>query len=364
MKADRTEEQLRRGLRIATLLAASVIVFGLGLANLLRHLDRYEPASAQFVAFAALGAVLACEAASLVRGRTGRGGAVAIVLGASVLSYAALPEGSTSTTTDWVFGAANWVGLAVLLDRPLRACVAFLLAHEVTALLHLLVFDQVTQQALARFATGSVSVVGFPLCVAVMAAVLHRLSAAASAARQEMGKVRAAEDAAAEAHKSRLRRYGELSVATIPLLEGLAAGSLDPEDPQVQRRCAIEAARMRRLFAEADSVADSLLHELRHCADVADRKGVTVELDARGQWPELPVSVRRDLTDAVLTVLATAASHARVTVVGGSDLVSVSVVADSRLDAPVPSPSSPGVLVEALHHDDLVWVEARWQPTS
>jgi hypothetical protein len=360
------EAALRHGLRIATLLAASLIVFGLGMANLLHHLDRYEPALAQLGAMAALGAVLAGEVALLIRGKTWhrlRRLAVAVVLGASALSYWALPDGSTSTTVDWVFGAANWVGLVVLLDRPPGACVAFLLAHELTALLHLLVFDQPTQRALIRFATGSVSVVGFPLCVAVMAAILHRLGAVAAAAHLEIERVRVSEAATAEAHRRRLQRYDELSVATIPLLEGLADGSLDPEDPQVQRRCAIEAARMRRLFAEADSVADPLLHELRHCADVADRRGVAVELDARGQWPVPPVAVRRDLTEAVLTVLATAASRARVTVVGDVNLVSVSVVADCG-EVTAPNPVSTDVRVEALHHDDMVWMEARWQPTT
>lgn len=362
---DVVEAQLRRGLRVATLLAAVAIVFGLGLANLLRHLDRHE--FVQFVALAALGAVLAGEAALLVRGRSWgrlRRLAIPFVLGASALSYAALPDGSTSTSTDWMFGAANWVGLVVLLDRPLRACVAFLVAHECVALLHLFVFDQPTQPAMARFATGSVSVVGFPLCVAVMAALLHRLGAAAAAAHREIEQVQVSEAAAQEAHRLRLRRYGELSASAIPLLEGLADGSLDPEDPQVQRRCAIEAARMRRLFADADSVADPLLHELRHCADVADRKGIAVELDARGQWPEPPVAVRRDLTEAVLTVLATAASRARVTVVGGADLVSVSVVADSAEAVSPGSLVSSGVLIEALHHDDMVWMEARWQLSS
>ncbi|WP_052423963.1 hypothetical protein [Nonomuraea candida] len=364
--ADLIEAALRHGLRVAALVAASAIVFGLGLANLLHHLERYEPALAQLGAMAALAAVLAGEAALLVRGRPWhrlRRVAVAVVLAASALSYAALPDGRTSTTIDWVFGAANWVGVVVLLDRPLRDSVAFLLAHELIALLHLLLFDEPTHQTLTRFATGSVSVVGFPLCLAVMAAVLYRLGAMAADAHLEIERVRAADAATAEAHRRRLARYGELSAGTIPLLEGLADGSLDPEDPRVQRRCAIEAARMRRLFAEADTVADPLLHELRHCADVADRKGVAVELDVRGRWPVPPVSVRRDLTEAVLTVLATAASRARVTVVGGEDLVSVSVVADCD-EVTAPEPVSAGVRVEALYHGDMVWMEARWQPTS
>ncbi|KAB8196772.1 hypothetical protein FH608_008745 [Nonomuraea phyllanthi] len=356
--------QLRRGLRIATLLVAVAIVLGLGPANILRHLDDHDSSPAQLAALAALGAVLAGEAVLLVRGRTWgrlRLPAVAVVLAASALSYATLPEGRTSTTVDWIFGAANWVGLVVLLDRPLRSVGAFLAAHELVALLNLLLFDEPTRQALARFATGSVTVIGFPLCVAVGAAILRGLSAAAAASQREAERVRVAEAVAVESHRRRRQGFAELSATTVPLLEGLAGGSLRPEDPLVQRRCAIEAARMRRLFAEADTVANPLLHELRHCADVADRKGVEVELDARGQWPELPVAVRRDLTEPVLTVLATAASRARVTVVGDAELVSVSVVGDCG-EVDVPSPATPGVRIETLNHEDTVWMEVTWQP--
>ncbi|SEG88920.1 hypothetical protein SAMN05444920_106328 [Nonomuraea solani] len=361
-----TRAQLRHGLRIAALLVALAIVCGLGLANLVRYQHLYPWPLAQAVAFAALGAVLAGEATLLVLGRSWgrlRGPAIALVLAASALSYVTLPDGRTSSGVDWAFGAANWVGVVVLLDRPLRTAVAFLLAHEVTALLHLLLLDDPSRSDMARFATGSVTVFGFPMCLAVVAAVLRGLSAAAAASRGEIERVRVAEAVAVESHGRRRQRFAELSVTTIPLLEGLADGSLRPEDPVVQRRCAIEAARMRRLFAEADDVANPLLHELRHCIDVADRKGVVVELDARGQWPEPPVAVRRDLTEAVLIALATTASRARITVMGGSDLVSVSVVADcGELD--VPSPATPGVQVEALNTDDTVWMEARWQPTS
>ncbi|GAA5045382.1 hypothetical protein HNP84_002640 [Thermocatellispora tengchongensis] len=359
-----TRTQLRRGLRIATSLVAMATVFGLGGSNILRHLEEYDSPLTQWAAFAALAAVLGGEALLIVRGRSWnrlRGPAIAVVLAASALSYVTLPDGRTSTGPDWIFGAANWAGLVVLLDRPLRSVALFLLAHELTALLNLLLLDDPSLPDMARFCTGSVTVIGFPLCVAVVASILSGLSARAAAAREEVERVRVSEAVAAESHRRRQQRFAELSVTTVPLLEGLADGSLRPEDPAVQRRCAIEAARMRRLFAEADTVANPLLHELRHCIDVADRKGVVVELDARGQWPEPPVAVRRDLTEAVLVALATAASHARVTVMGGAGLVSVSVVADCG-EIDVPKPATPGVRVEALHNDDTVWMEAQWQP--
>lgn len=359
-----TRARLRRGLRIATLVIAAVIVCGLGLAHLLDHLDRYEPPGAQLVAFGALVAVLAGEAVLLSRRRPWgnlRFAAIALILAAAVLSYATLPEGRTSTTVDWMFGAANWAGLVVLLDRPPRTIGAFLLAHELTAILNLVLFDEPSRDAWLRLATGSVNVVGYPLCVAMISGALGRVGLAAARAERELERTRTEEAIAAESHRRRQRRFEELADTTVPLLTGLADGSLPPTDTGVKRRCAIEAARMRRLFAQVDVVDDPLLHELRNCADVADRKGVEVELDTSGRVPELPPEVRRELTEAALTALATAESCARVTVAASPELVSLSVVADCGALELTAGPSG-RVLVETFHDDELTWMEATWTP--
>ena len=361
-----TREQLLFGLRVATLLVTAVVVGVLGLANLVRRWEAHDLPLVQLSAFLALAAVLVGEAVLLVRRRPWgrlRPLAVAVVLTASALAAVTLPEGFTASAVDWAFGAANWVGLVVLLDRPLRTVALFLAVHELIALSNLLLFADVDKGDLARLATGSVTVIGFPLCVAVVAAVLHRLGTDAATAAAEIERVRTAEAVAVESHARRQQRFAELSAGAIPLLEGLADGSLSPEDAAVQRRGAIEAARMRRLCAETDVVTNPLLHELRHCADVADRKGVVVELEARGHWPTPPVAVRRDLTDAALTALATAGSWARVTVVGDRGLVSVNVVADCDEVVP-PGPATSDVRVEVLGNGGTVWVEATWQPTA
>ncbi len=358
-----TGARLRHGLRVATLIVAAAIVLVLGLQNLLRHLGSYDLPAAQLGAFAALAGVLACEAVLTVRGRPWgpwRRVAIAVVFAAAALSYLTLPADSTSTTVDWVFGAANWAGLVVLLDRPFRTVLAFLVAHELLALANLVLFNEVGRAELARFATGSVSVLGFPLCLAVVGAVLGRIGGQADAAARELERVRTADAVAVAAHRRRAQRFAELSETTVPLLEGLADGSLVPSDPAVRRRSAIEAARMRRLFAETDVVDNPLLHEVRHCVDIADRKGVEVELAASGRWPRLPVAVRRDLTDVALTALATAEAWARVTVVGSTEVVSVSVVADHAEPDP-PAPATPAVRVETFRVDGMVWTEARWR---
>lgn len=362
---EQTRAQLQRGLRIAVLLVAVSTTFVLTLPALLREAHRFDVPALQFVAFGALLTVLAAEAVLVVRRRQWRGArwvALTVIIAATTLSYADLPHNRTSTGTDWVFGNANWAGLVVLLDRPLRTQMAFLVTHEVLALANLLLFHDVSRSSLARFATGSVSVFGMPLCFAVVAAVLRRISTEAAAATRELERVRTEEAVAVTAHRRRTQRFAELSTTTVPLLAGLADASLDPSAPEVRRRCAIEAARMRRLFAETDTVANPLLHELRHCADIADRKGVEVELEARGAWPVPPVPVRRALTDTALTALATASSWARVTVTGNSDEVSVNVVADCAEPAE-PAHPRPDVLVTTFGTAGTIWTEATWRPT-
>jgi hypothetical protein len=365
MSDDGTRAQLQRGLRIATLLVAVLTVDVLGLINLVRHWESHDLPAAQLGAMAALTTVLATEAVLVVRRQSWqalRVPAIAVVFAASALSYLTLPDDRTSTTVDWLFGAANWAGLVVLLDRPFRTILAFLVTHELLALANLVAFHEVSRSTLARFATGSVTVFGLPLCAAVMAVVLGRIATEAARATRELEQARTEEAAAAAAHRRRSQRFAELSATALPLLTGLADGSLAPSDPAVRRSCAIEASRMRRLFAETDTVDNPLLHELRHCAEIADRKGVEVELDARGQWPTPPVAVRRDLTDAALTALATAGSWARVTVVGSADAVSVSVVADCA-EHTVSSPVTPDVRIETFGSNGTVWMEAQWQPS-
>jgi hypothetical protein len=141
------------------------------------------------------------------------------------------------------------------------------------------------------------------------------------------------------------------------LLEGLADGSLDPADPAVRCRCAIEASRMRRFFAESDEVSHPLVHELYACADVAERRGVQVELAVLAPPPPLAPEIRRALTEPVICGLATAVGRARVTVDATRTGVSVCLVAQS---AGQPEHRHDDVLIASQPDGDRFWTEARW----
>jgi hypothetical protein len=169
-------------------------------------------------------------------------------------------------------------------------------------------------------------------------------------------------------HHGRLDRYQTVRRSVAPLLVGLASGQLDPADREVQRHCAVEASRLRRLFAETDDVPDPLLHELRACADIAYSRGILVDLQVVGQLPALSLPVRRALTEAPLHALAGARRQARVTVVGRSNEVAVSVLADARAGDPVelpppldPMPLDHAVTVTVQEGNGGQWIEARWR---
>jgi hypothetical protein len=148
-------------------------------------------------------------------------------------------------------------------------------------------------------------------------------------------------------------------MTAMPLLRGLASGELDPLDVGVQRSCAIEASRMRRLFAESDDVPEQLVHELRMCIEIAERRGIAVDLQIQGSCPDPALPIRRALTEAPLRALATARTRARVTVSASPDGISVNTVSDSGDVEISPSTTEP-VLVSVLRDENILWVEAQW----
>jgi hypothetical protein len=214
-------------------------------------------------------------------------------------------------------------------------------------------------QLLLNVLVGSLGPIGYPLASGLAAKALRGIAAGAEEAVRHEGAIRTEEAVAQRLHEQRQRRLAELHESAVPLLRGLSAQVLDVDDPEVRRACAIEAHRLRRLFAESDDVDDPLRHILNHAVDVVERSGIEVEGPNHGSWPTPPPEVRQALTDGPLAVLATAATYARVTVLYLSDELSVSVMADS---GPVPIERSPhpSVDVTTTLEGRMLWVEARW----
>jgi hypothetical protein len=306
-----------------------------------------------------------CAVTLFVRGRIpvlARATGVAALLGCSVAVSGLLPAEPVLPPDHWSIGLIGWYGLVLLYDLDIAWMVGFLCTH-VAVIGSAMVVEGASATALSDMAVTVVSVSGFQLGVALSARLLRTIADVAVRTSRAEELLRVREEEAAAAARNHEWRHAGLRRTAIPLLAGLADGTLDPRAEAVRRRCAVEAARMRRLMGEGQAcgAADRLVHELGAIIDVAERHGASVRLSVRGTPGELPEHVRRDLLAPISEVLVTARSPARVTVLHAPGQVRVS----ARCAAPaLPATAPPGrgevSLVESVT-DGQVWLETSWR---
>ncbi|GAA4460125.1 hypothetical protein [Phytohabitans houttuyneae] len=285
----------------------------------------------------------------------------AAAVGASVLAIFSYPPGQALSDLSWAWNTVGWCGVLLLMHRPLWELVVMQAANAAIT-----VVAVAADGSLDRVMTGRLVIVGYATVGVQMlfAVVSHHLNGVARRAT-ELTLARADHQARAAideaVHAERQRRYREVRERIEPIVRGLADGTLDPVAPEVRRIAGVEAARLRRLFAETDDSADPLLHELRACTDLAERRGVEVTFFNCGRLPEVPTVARRYLTEVVLLVLASAVSRARLTVVADAAEVIVSVIADAPAD--VLDDLREVLPVSVVHDQDAnqLWVEVRWR---
>ncbi|MBN6039808.1 hypothetical protein [Amycolatopsis sp. 195334CR] len=353
----------RRIVELSVIAVAVSWHFGVNLGQLAGHLPAYRNPVLPLVSWCGLGVITAVGGASLFRG--GRGSRLAgplavVALACSGLTTAASLPGDVIGPLSWSWGTVGWCGLVLLLRRPSWALAAFFAGNIGLTAAFLAGAGQFDRVAAARFLTVVCTTTGIQLCVVLMDRLMRRITLRAVNADDERVRLLAASIAARQVHLRRRSRYAYLAAEFEPLLRGLADGGLDPADPAVQHRCALSAARMRRLWAETDETVDPLLHELRACADIAERRGVAVEFLTSGPLPVLPPESRRLLTEAPLEVLTAARTRARVTVLGDADAITLSVVADVDPATAIPPREHRKLTVTAQWEEDELWIEARW----
>ncbi|MEU8635323.1 hypothetical protein AB0C38_24435 [Amycolatopsis sp. NPDC048633] len=353
--------RLAAAIRIVLLGVTAMIQLGLGLAPLLRHHAAYRPPVLADLAYATLAGVTALCALWVLRRKplpvTVAAGGALVVLVASFAATAALPPDSFFREPHWSFGLVGWHLLVLLADRVPALLVA-LAVHTAASVTQFLLDGTPTRTELGDAAIVLFGVTVFQLAIAGLIRLLDRRAseAAAAAAERERLAIRAA--LADQAGHDLRTGFAEQLGATLPLLAGLADGTVDPRTPDARARCALAAAQLRRLFAENDDVPDPLVHEVTACLDVAERRGVAVTLAVSGDVVDVPAPIRRDLTGPVLTALAAARTRARVSVLRTPELVRVAVVADGDAEPA----GSAAVPVTSQSRDGQTWMEARWRP--
>ncbi|MFD6992492.1 sensor histidine kinase [Streptomyces sp. NPDC059943] len=365
--------QLLHGAQLAALLIALLSQFTLSLDQLTAHQSAYRPAWAQTAAFVCLTVVAATGATYLLRGRRipprVRRWGLAAVLSASATCAFTLPPERLTGAEDWAFGLVGWHALFLLVDVRVRVFATFLGLHMGLNATAVLLSGAPDAAESAVMGIAAVSNCGFQLSVGVLTRLLHgaALTAGTEAAREE--ELRTRERIHADMQRDHKERYRALTATTVPLLVGLGHGVLSPHDDDVRLRCGVEAARMRRLFAESDAVSDPLLNELRACVEVAEHQGATISLAVRGRRGEVPVEIRRELIDPVAVVVSRTRAVARVTVVWTPRSVRVSVISDGHVNGRLSGEATQShgremdarVTVVRTTRAGSLWVDASWR---
>jgi hypothetical protein len=351
-------------------LAVMFLVIGWHLAGaggqLLRDRPSFGDFAFQCLMWLVMALAIAAGSALVLRGPPGwcPAWAVAVtVLAASVAAAVATPPGQLLALS-WAWGSAGWTGVLVLLRRRFTELAAFL-AVLALAILGVQVWDGLNRLDLAGFLALFAWSTGAQVAVAALVRALDAAAgqAAAAARREDAARERAV--TAEIIRAARQARKLVLQEGAVPLVTELAAGTADPGDQRIRARCAVQAARLRRLLAESDEVTGALVHELHASADMAERRGVAVEIETAGALPQVPGPARRVITDAAIAIMTAARSHARITlatVLSESAVaagIAVSFVADTGAAVRLPV-AGDGVVIDHQQDGGLLWAEARW----
>lgn len=320
----------------------------------------YRSLAFQWAMWLVMALAIAAGSVLVLRGTPSWGAAWAvavIALAASTAAAAAAPA-SQMLAVNWSWGSAGWTGVLVLLRRRFSEIALFLTALAM-ATLGVQMFDGLHRLDLAGFLAVLAWSTGAQVAVA---AGVRALDAAAGQAAEAARSENAARERAATAEIIRAARHTRwlaLQESAVPLVGELAAGTADPGDEQVRLRCAVQAARLRRLLAESDEVPGELVHELHASADVAERRGVAVEIETAGRLPQVPGPARRVITDAAISILTAARTQARITLATVATGIAVSFVADTAAVVMLPA-AGDGVAIEQQQDGGMLWAEARW----
>jgi signal transduction histidine kinase len=291
---------------------------------------------------------------------------ITVLLLVDVLIFALTPGEYLFSNGNWAWGTIGWFAVLVLWGRRVWSLVGVLVAGAVVAFVGVLAGGP-SLADLSRFVMFVYGTSVLPIALVVAVNALRASAAESAATASARAAVEAERLGAVRAQRERRERLALAADAARAVLVGLSSGRGDPGDVEVQHRCAVAAARLRRLIAESDDVPDPLLHELRACVDVAERHGLPVELVAVGALPPLPVSVRRRLAEPLAAMLTGARDWARITVVARDTEVVVSLTtpaADEPDEVPGGDTSWPGDGVVDYWYErdeDLVWTQTRWR---
>jgi hypothetical protein len=265
---------------------------------------------------------------------------------------------------NWPFTVSCWYALVALWRRALPELLAFFAANTVAGLAAAIARGETDRLSIARFIVECVGISVLQITIFVGGKAVAGLARRRAEAEDALARVHIGRLAGEATQTTRRLNYETIKETVANLLDDLAAGKLAITDPATRRQVRIAVTRLRRYMVESDELADQLSHELQACAEAAERDGVAVDLiPPAGTAPQLPVGIRRALTDPVIRVLGAALTQARITVVASATSVVVAIIADAHLQEPLQA-THDDVLIAQETEGELLWVQASWTGQS
>ncbi|MCX8557427.1 ATP-binding protein [Mycolicibacterium mucogenicum] len=288
------------------------------------------------------------------RARFGIGALVIVALVQSM----SMPIKDLDPRLQWAEGAIGWCVLPLLLSARLGYAVGVLAWCWIVPAIYAIIRDP-SVNTIVDLGYDTASVLVPQLCALVMADMIRRSAAAASAETESHMRLIAAAHIADAVQEEYDRRYADLAATIQPLLSGLADG--EPVDAETRRRAQLEYQRLRTLFDQSSSFEHVLLRELRPRVDAAQNRGIAVSVDVQGTLPAMDVPTARRLARLVDQVLHAAAAPARITVTAETAAVELSVMCHRARQAELPTKSSVDDEDEfdLTTLDDTVWITVR-----
>ena len=270
--------------------------------------------------------MLAAAAWLVPRARTGdlsnAHAAVAITAAVTAVTAIGLDRrvAGAAMNVDWTILGVVWLFALLTLTSPARVWVpgaALVTGIHSVFVVHALGFSPL---GLTRLAASSYAVVSILAVFAALRPAL-RMQAEMAMRRAALASRSAAERAAAAAiGEVRRDRLGLLEMEALPLLRGIADGTLDPSDGAVRTRCAEHAATLRRALVDRAPQPSGLLAGLEPVLGAARERNVPAEVRVIGDLGDPGEQVVQATVAAVDRVLrALRPQPAVLTVLGSGD---------------------------------------------
>jgi hypothetical protein len=270
--------------------------------------------------------MLAAAAWLMPRARTGdlshAHAAVAITMAVAAVTAIGLDRrvADAAMNVDWTILGVVWLLGLLALTSPAWVWVpgaALVMGIHSVFVVRALGFSPL---GLTRLAASSYAVVSILAVFTALRPAL-RMHAEMAMRRAALASQSAAERAAVAAIGDvRRDRLGLLETEALPLLRGIADGTLDPSDGAVRTRCAEHAATLRRALVDRAPQSSGLLAGLEPVLGAARERNVPAEVQVIGDLADPGEHVVRATVAAVDRVLrALRPQPAILTVLGSGD---------------------------------------------